>query len=35
MITMKIDEIMEWDIVEDNLDSNCTDDELIDFLNEY
>ena len=34
-IETSLDEIREWDIVEDNLDSNCTDDELIDFLNEY
>jgi hypothetical protein len=34
-IETSLGEIREWDIVEDNLDSNCTDDELIDFLNEY
>ena len=34
-IETSLDEIREWDIVEENLDANCTDDELIDFLNEY
>ncbi len=34
-IETSLEVIREWDIVEDNLDSNCTDDELIDFLNEY
>lgn len=28
-------EIREWDIVEENLDPDCTDEELIDFLNKY
>lgn len=30
-----LEEIREWDIVEDNLDEDCTDDELIAFLNKY
>ena len=30
-----LDEIREWDIVEDHLDEDCTDDELIAFLNRY
>ena len=34
-IETSLEEIREWDIVEENLDANCTDDELIDFLNEY
>ena len=34
-IETSLDEIREWDIVEEKLDANCTDDELIDFLNEY
>ena len=29
------EEIREWDIVEGNLDPDCTDEELIDFLNKY
>jgi len=28
-------EIREWDIVEENLDPDCTDEELIDFLNKF
>lgn len=30
-----LDEIREWDIVQDNLDEDCTDEELIAFLNKY
>ncbi len=30
-----LEEIREWDIVEDNLDEDCTDEELIKFLNKY
>ena len=30
-----LDEIREWDIVEDNLDEDCSDEELIEFLNGY
>ena len=30
-----LEEIREWDIVEENLDPDCTDDELIAFLNKY
>ena len=30
-----LEDIREWDIVEDNLDADCSDDELIDFLNKY
>ncbi|MBR2751161.1 MAG: hypothetical protein IKD90_08525 [Clostridiales bacterium] len=29
------EEIREWDIVEENLDPDCTDEEMIDFLNKY
>jgi len=29
------EEIREWDIVEENLDPDCTDEELIDFLNKF
>ena len=34
-IETSLEEIREWDIVEENLDEDCSDDELIDFLNEY
>ena len=27
-----LEDIREWDIVEDNLDADCSDDELIDFF---
>ncbi len=30
-----LEEIREWDIVEDNLDEDCTDEELVQFLNKY
>ena len=30
-----LEEIREWDIVQDNLDEDCTDEELIAFLNRY
>jgi len=30
-----LEEIREWDIVQDNLDEDCTDEELIAFLNKY
>ena len=30
-----LEEIREWDIVEDNLSADCTDDEIIAFLNRY
>ena len=30
-----LDEIREWDIVQDNLDEDCSDEELIAFLNRY
>ena len=30
-----LDEIIEWDIVQDNLDEDCSDEELITFLNRY
>lgn len=30
-----LEEIREWDIVQDNLDGDCTDEELIAFLNKY
>ena len=30
-----LEEIREWDIVEDNLDKNCPDEEIIAFLNKY
>ncbi|MBP5607227.1 MAG: hypothetical protein J6X66_03025 [Lachnospiraceae bacterium] len=34
-ITDSLEEIREWDIVEDNLGEDCTDEEIISFLNEY
>ena len=34
-IETSLEEIREWDMVEENLDEDCSDDELIDFLNEY
>ena len=30
-----LEDIREWDIVEENLDPDCTEDELVDFLNTY
>ena len=30
-----IEEIREWDIVTENLDEDCTDEEIIEFLNQY
>lgn len=30
-----LEEVREWDIVEEKLDPDCTDEELIDFLNKY
>ena len=30
-----LEDIREWDIVEEHLDPDCSDDELIDFLNHY
>ena len=30
-----LEEIREWDIVADNLDEDCTDEELVEFLNQY
>lgn len=30
-----LEEIREWDIVADNLDEDCTDEEIVEFLNQY
>ena len=35
LITAGLDEIRQWNIVKDSLDRDCTDDELIAFLNRY
>ena len=34
-IETSLEEIREWDIVEEHLDADCSDEELIDFLNAY
>ena len=34
-ITNTLEDVRDWDIVDDNLDEDCTDEEIIEFLNRY